>query len=286
MNKNSQALVSIIITTKNEEKNIGRLLKSIAEQTYPDIETIVVDNNSTDNTQHIIESLKIQNPTSKIFLYNKGPERSAQRNYGAKKAKGKYLLFLDADMELSKDIVKECILLSLSAKKLGGIIIPEISIAKNFWEKVKAFERSFYFEDKNSNVEAARFFPMEIFKSVGGYDEAITGPEDWDLPETIKKKGWTIYRIHSVLFHYESIPSLWSLAKKKYYYGLRAHKYLSKQQTGVTSSKTLYFLRPVFYKYPKKYLKHPIISLGMIWMLSVELLAGGLGFLKGKIKNL
>ncbi len=63
-------------------------------QSSKNIELIVVDNNSTDGTKTIAQKY-----TNKV--YNFGPERSAQRNYGAAKSKGKYPVFLDADMELS-----------------------------------------------------------------------------------------------------------------------------------------------------------------------------------------
>ena len=105
---NSLPLVSIIITTKNEEKNIGRCLKSIKKQACPNIEIIVVDNNSIDKTKQITKKY-----TKNVF--NKGPERSAQRNFGAQKAKGKYLLFLDADMTLSPQLIKKAV------HKLGSI---------------------------------------------------------------------------------------------------------------------------------------------------------------------
>jgi glycosyltransferase involved in cell wall biosynthesis len=59
-------LVSIIITTRNEESVIGKLLKSIQTQTYPDIEIILVDNHSTDRTCEIartyVDKLLIQGP--------------------------------------------------------------------------------------------------------------------------------------------------------------------------------------------------------------------------------
>ena len=83
--------VSVIIPTKNETNNIKACLESIRRQTYPYLEIIVVDNNSKDNTKSIA-----LNFTKLVF--NKGPERSSQRNFGAKKAKGDFLLFIDADM--------------------------------------------------------------------------------------------------------------------------------------------------------------------------------------------
>ena len=73
-------LVSVIVTTKNEEKNIANCLKSIKNQTYKNIEIIVVDNNSDDRTKEIAGKY-----TDKVF--NHGPERSALRNLGAEREK-------------------------------------------------------------------------------------------------------------------------------------------------------------------------------------------------------
>lgn len=94
-------LVSVIITTRNEEKNIERCLKSIKAQSYPleEIEIIVVDNNSVDKTKDIAYKC-----TAKVYDF--GPERSAQRNYGVGKSEGKYILYLDADMNLSEKVIE------------------------------------------------------------------------------------------------------------------------------------------------------------------------------------
>ena len=105
-------LVSIIITSKNESEVIERLLKSVKKQTYKRIELIVVDNNSTDKT------LKIAQKYTK-HIFTKGPERSTQRNFGAKKAKGDYFMFLDADMELSPRVIEECIEKITQNKKIN-----------------------------------------------------------------------------------------------------------------------------------------------------------------------
>lgn len=273
-------LVSVIITTKNEEAVIKRLLSSLRRQSYKNIEILLIDNNSSDATKAIAKRF-----TNKI--YNFGPERSAQRNYGAKISKGKYIIFLDADMELSPNILKECVEVCEKDLKIGGVVIPEQSKGTTFWEKVKGFERSFYNREGDEAIDAARFFTRQAFNKVNGYDETITGPEDWDLPETIRKSGYKIAgRINSKIYHYEEIDSLFDLARKKFYYALSSHRYLSKHHISTFSPKTIYFLRPVFYRHFGKILAHPILSLGMILMLSLELVGGGLGYTIGRIKKL
>ncbi len=272
-------LVSLVITTRNEEKVLGKLLQSIKKQTYKNIETILVDNDSTDDTLKIAKKMRVK-------IFNAGPERSAQRNYGVKIARGEYVLILDADMELTRNVVKACVELMQKDNRVGALVIPEQSIAKTFWEKVKAYERSFYNLEGDTLTDAARFFKKEFFLKIGGYDETITGPEDWDLPDTVKKLGHKIDRISAKIYHYERIDSLFKLARKKFYYALRAHRYLSKQKISFIGPKTIYFLRPVFYKSWKKIAFNPILSLALMYMLAIELIAGGLGYFWGRIRKL
>jgi glycosyltransferase involved in cell wall biosynthesis len=272
-------LVSLIVTTKNEEDVIERLLISINDQSYSSFEILVVDNNSSDNTQ-IIAKKYTKN------VYDFGPERSAQRNFGAKNASGEFLFILDADMELEPDVIEKCVSAMQKDTKLGCIAVPEKPFATNFWEKVKAYERSFYSLEGDSETDAPRFFRKEAFEKAGGYDETVTGPEDWDLPETIEKLGYKRKWIRVYIKHYERIPSLFSLFRKKYYYGLRAHRYFAKQNVSLVSAKTIYFLRPVFYRNWNILLTHPFLTIAMFLLLTGEQLSGGLGFLVGKIRDL
>lgn len=276
MEKNTK--VSVVIATRNEEEVIGNLIRSIRKQSYSNIEILLVDNKSEDKTVKIAHKYKVR-------TFSFGPERSTQRNLGARKAKGKYLLFLDADMQLSSSVIEECVRVAKKSKNIGAVVIPEMSVAHTFWEKVKAFERSFYNESGDTLTDAARFFIRKVFWQVGGYDETITGPEDWDLPETVEKAGYKIVRITSVIYHHERAPSLLLLVRKKYYYALKAHRYLQKQNIGLIGPKTIYFLRPVFYKRWRKLVSQPILSLAMFVMFGVELIGGGVGYFVGRFKN-
>ena len=114
--------VSIIITTQNEEKNLEPCLLSIQNQFFSKeiLEIIVIDNNSCDKTRDIA-----QNYTDKVFI--KGPERSAQRNYGMKEvATGKYVMYIDADMILSPSLIRTCVE-TINTKNYGS----------DYWEYTK-----------------------------------------------------------------------------------------------------------------------------------------------------
>ena len=90
--------LSCIIITKNEEKYLPKLLKSLKNQSYKNFEVIVADFNSKDNTRKIAKKYGC-----KIVL---GGRASKARNNGTKVARGKYFLFLDADSRLPKEFIE------------------------------------------------------------------------------------------------------------------------------------------------------------------------------------
>lgn len=261
------SLVSIVVTTKNSAIFLEALLKSLKAQTYKKIEIIIVDNNSSDKTLEIAKKY-----TYKVFT--QGPERSAQRNFGVGKALGKYILILDSDMVLESDVVEEGVLILDSNKDLAGLVIPEKSFGKGFWAKCKAFEREFYIGDET--IEAPRFFRKGLFEDFGGYDLSITGPEDWDLPLRMKKKGLKFSRVRSFINHNEGNFSPVNSAKKKFYYATKAKEYFRRYPEMVLTQGNL-FLRPSFFKNLPKLLKDPKITLGMFLIKFLEMGAAGLG---------
>ena len=145
-------LVSIIITTKNEESNIENCLKSVKFQSYKNIEIILVDNFSGDKTRKIAKKY-----TNKIFL--KGKERSDQRNYGIKKSRGEFILYLDADMIITQNLIKECINF-MNKKKIDGIFLKEKILGKSLLNKIRDFERDYY---NGTYIDAIRFFNSGMF---------------------------------------------------------------------------------------------------------------------------
>lgn len=212
-------IVSIVIPTRNEEKNIRRCLGSIKNQTFSqkEVEIIVVDNNSTDKTKQIAAKY-----TKKVF--NHGPERSSQRNFGGSKATGKYYLYLDADMTLSTTLIKEAVGTLEKNSKIVGLYIPEIVVGTGFFAQVRQFERSFY---DATAIDCVRFVRMSAFKKVGGFDTTLTGPEDWDFTKKIKKLG-EVAIIKSPKYHNESDVTISKYVKKKSYYIKSLNAYINK----------------------------------------------------------
>ncbi len=122
--------VCIIIPSKNSAKTLERCLKSIIQQTYRAIELIVVDNHSTDGTREIAERYSAR-------LIQTGVGRAKAKNLACNAAKREYVLFIDSDMEFTKNVVTECVQSCLDEPY--AITIPERSIGSGFWVKVRDF---------------------------------------------------------------------------------------------------------------------------------------------------
>ena len=91
-------LVSAIITTHNRKDLVIGAIKSVMDQTYPNIETIVVDDGSTDGTEKYIEET-LKDASIRYFYNADMPGGNHARNIGIKHSKGEYLAFLDDDDE-------------------------------------------------------------------------------------------------------------------------------------------------------------------------------------------
>ena len=279
----NSVLVSVIIPTKNSEKFIGKCLKSIKNQTYQNLEIIVVDNNSTDQTKEIVEEYVEGSTPLNVKLFNGGPERSAQRNFGVEKSLGEYVLIVDSDMLLSKKVVEACVEKINSDKKIKGVVIPEESFGKGFWAKCKKLERSFYVGV--DWMEAARFFEKNVYLKLGGYDEDMISGEDWDLSQRVEEKG-KISRIDEFIYHNEGRIRLLKTIKKKFFYAQKFSVYADKNKNLEKMSKQTGILKryKLFFSQPKKLFKNPMLGMGMIFMKTCEFGFGGVGYIVNKLK--
>ena len=242
-NTSDLPLVSVVVTTKNEEHNIANCLKSIRLQTYSNIEVIVVDNGSTDNTKTLASGFA-------DIVVDMGPERSKQRNYGiCELASGTFAIFVDADMILTPNLVEECIG-SFTHSNFIALHVGEEVLGGGLLARVRRFERSFY---SGTCIDGVRFFDRRIFCQIGGFDETLPpGPEDWDLDKRFKRIGkiglvqhghfpkeWELLALIQEngggadptfvgFFHNESRQTIRQYLHKKTYYSPSMKNYVSK----------------------------------------------------------
>ena len=277
MSKNKEPLVSVIVPTRNSVATLEDCLQSVADQTYKNIELIVVDRDSTDDTKKIAKKF-----TKKV--YNHGPERSAQRNYGVEKASGIYVAIIDSDMKLSNGVVASSVKAMIKSAKNEGVIIPEESFGVGFWAQCKKLERSYYIG--NDAIEAARFYKKSTYQKLGGFNIELVSGEDWDLSRRAREHGEMV-RIDDLIYHNEGKINLYKTLKKKYYYAQHARNYLVSSETRsmlFDVSGPLARFR-MFFKEPRKLLQKPMVGIGMLFMKLLEYLAGSVGYLMSKFEG-
>ena len=251
--------VSIVIPTRNSAATLPALLRSARDQDHTDVEVLVVDNASQDDTVLIAERVA-------DVVAEAGPERSAQRNYGAELASGEFLLFLDADMVVEREVVSACVA-TVRATGAAAVVIPERTVGSGFLARVRALERSCYVGD--DTVEAARFFTASAFHSQGGYDLAFTGVEDWDLPARMRAAGLTQSRIDvAFIDHDESGTKLVGHLRKKFYYAKTAGPYVRRH--GRLAARQAVVLRPAFRRHRDRLLETPGLSVALLGLKIAE----------------
>ncbi|MCJ7424439.1 glycosyltransferase [Candidatus Bathyarchaeota archaeon] len=212
-------MVSVIIPARDSEATIERCLKSILRQSYRNIEIILVDNYSRDRTRDI--SVK---HSAKVFL--KGPERSAQVNFGAGKAAGKYLYRVDSDFVVQRNVIQEAVE-SSESNNYDAIIIHNTSDPTvSLWARIRKIERDCYRNDM-LNV-ASRFWKKEVFEEIGGFDENLSAAEDYDLHNRLINRGSRIGQIKAEEIHIREPKTLAQVARTHYYYGKSIRVFLRK----------------------------------------------------------
>ena len=96
--------VSVIVPMYNSDKTIERTIKSVLRQTYINIEVIIVDDGSEDDSIKIVKNIMANDKRVILFRKKNGGVSSA-RNYGIRQSTGEYLFFLDADDEIEENLI-------------------------------------------------------------------------------------------------------------------------------------------------------------------------------------
>jgi glycosyltransferase involved in cell wall biosynthesis/uncharacterized membrane protein len=257
-------LVSVIVPTYNSAATLERCLESIEAQTYPNIEIIVVDNFSDD------ETYKIAAKTARVI--QAGPERSAQINAGAREARGTYLYRVDGDMVLESTVIQACVE-TIQSQGLDAIAVPNRSQGEGFWQRVRTLERDTYLDDPL--IVAARFWKRSVFEAVGGMDEGLFAWEDYDLHNRLLEAGYRFGRVTPVEFHLGEATNLWAYATQSFYYGPSVARYMLKHPgRGV---KQLSPLRTSYLRHWRMLANQPMLTAGLFVLKLVQYMAAASG---------
>src|SRR3989338_3544903 len=175
--------VSVIIPTYNREKFIGRAIESVLAQTYKDLEIIVIDDGSKDNTKEVVQQYK----GNIKYIYQENGGSSSARNRGIKESAGEHIAFLGSDdiwvpgklaiqveiLDKNKNIGIVCSRMPIfdkEGKQIG--FKPQEHIGKDFNELIAQWG-----DLPTSTVMTRR----ECFNKAGFFDTSLKTVQDFDM---------------------------------------------------------------------------------------------------------
>lgn len=262
--------VTVVVPTRNNIRTIEACLRSVVEQSHPDVELIVVDNHSTDGTPQVAERLADRVITA-------GPERSAQRNTGIEAARGEWVLWLDSDMILPPRTIALA-LETARATGATGIALPEHTIGEGFWTACRALERECYLDDPW--LHNPRLVRREYLLGEGAFHTDMSGPEDADLRMKMRATGAGIELAPIIVDHDEGRLTVRDVMSKRYYYG-RSIPAFAREHEGAVGAQGKAVLRS-YVRNHRRLLQDPVHAAGMVALRAME--AGGyaLGARRGR----
>ena len=174
---NNESLVSVNITTFNRSNILARCLESVLNQDYQNMEVIIVDDCSTDNTFEVVRSFKQKDKRIKYFRHKKNKGNAYSRNTAFEKCNGIYVAFMDDDDEWIENnkLKKQVEIFEKSKEPKLGLVCSGILRLKRNGQKI--VEKALYPKDlnyaalkggliHNSTVLTKR----KIIQEVGGFD--------------------------------------------------------------------------------------------------------------------
>jgi glycosyltransferase involved in cell wall biosynthesis len=199
-------MVSVIITAYNYDRYIERCLRSVLDQSLPksQYEIIVVNDGSTDKTKEVLDNYT---DVARIFHLEKNRGLSYARNFGIKKARGMFVVFVDADDYIQHDMLLIQKTFLTENNKLDAVSVDYYLVD----------ERGTHIEHVNAEekpIACGIMFRKDFLYDVGLYDESFRAREDEDLRIRFLKK-YKIYNIILPLYRYRMHDSNLTKDKQK-----------------------------------------------------------------------
>ena len=203
LNPGNEPVVSVIIPCYNYGKYLRECVESVLQQTYSSIEIIIVNDGSKDNSKKVAEQLISDYPEDDIILINQknAGQPAISRNNGIKKAKGQYILPLDADDKLAPTFIEKTL------KKLQTN--PEHAIAYTHRQDFDGANDVHQAQPFNLNklryqnhLSYCALYKKDVWEEIGGYRTNVRGIEDWDFFVAAGAAGFKAVLIPEPLFLY------------------------------------------------------------------------------------
>lgn len=219
MNMEPHPKISVLITTYNRVHLLGKTIDSVFRQTFKNYEIIVLDDGSTDNTEHVMRELQIRDSRIRYIKYPHTGLPSVVSNYGLLIARGEYVAILDDDDMWAdpEKLEKQTKFLDEHEEHVGcggGAIV----VDENGKEQTRYLKPT---EDEDIRrvaliadpmINSTTLFRNSVAKQIGHYDTTITHYADWDFWLKMAKHG-KLYNFHEYFIYYRIWGGSSSFAK-------------------------------------------------------------------------
>jgi glycosyltransferase involved in cell wall biosynthesis len=274
---NHKALVSVNIRTFNSAKTLEETLASVKKQTYKNTEIIVSDGYSKDGTIDIARKYG-----ARIYYADKLGDARIQV---IQKSKGDYILSLDSDQVMDRNLIKDCLNLCLG-KKYEALIISEKSFLTQgtFLEKLIAYDKYLIDKDRKGSkifdTACPRFFSKRVLRMVILPEHLSIFDDTILYAEILKNNGKVGYLKKSAIWHHE--VGSWRIFIKKFFrYGKGYLKAFEKNPVVITAHtlpRKAYFTEHLFDK--------PQYVFPLFILYIVKVTSAGLGAIYSIFENL
>ena len=225
---NEYSLISVIIPNKDHTDDLDKAIRSMIEKgTWPNLEFIVVENNSTEEkTWEYYKKIEKEYSQVKVVYYDGIFNYAKINNFGVRHARGEYYLFMNNDVELIEpDSLKEMmgygqrndvgavgcrLLYEDNTLQHAGVIVGEIGVAEHIFKKqiegMTYHARAMLTQDMSAVTAAVMLVKKEVFEKVEGFDERFAVAfNDIDICMKIREdKKLIVYAPYACFHHYES----------------------------------------------------------------------------------
>ena len=225
---NEYPLISVIIPNKDHTDDLDKAIRSMIEKgTWPNLEFIVVENNSTEEkTWEYYKKIEKEYSQVKVVYYDGIFNYAKINNFGVRHARGEYYLFMNNDVELIEpDSLKEMmgygqrndvgavgcrLLYEDNTIQHAGVIVGDIGVAEHIFKKqiegMTYHARAMLTQDMSAVTAAVMLVKKEVFEKVEGFDERFAVAfNDIDICMKIREdKKLIVYAPYACFHHYES----------------------------------------------------------------------------------
>lgn len=200
----SNPKVSVVIPCYNHAAHLRHAVESVLMQTEEDLEILIVDDGSTDQSFAIAEKLREENrhiAQIQVFRQSNSGQPAIPRNRGIANARGQYILCLDADDFLAPDYIATGTKLLDATPENVGIVSgdqQDVGVDNTFhrMQEFNAEQLKIY-----NHLLIASIFRKSLWERIGGFRQNVRGYEDWDFWLAALSRGYTAQHMRSLFFY-------------------------------------------------------------------------------------